>query len=150
MWYLFGIHQRVLHESTYPGTLALRLAALAYVGTLDHDVYEVAQLTVRPSDEDLRRMLDDEFMANSGSDEVDSTISAFISEGLFVPVPEADLAARGFDHGNLSGQLLRLNREHLASLASDFGFVRSRAANLLQSVRAPAAAVPKDNRDGTL
>lgn len=163
LWYLNGVDQRILHEGAYPGTLALRLAVLTYVGTLDHEPFELGELSARPADDLLPLLLRDEFLAAPLStltpeerivrqvadgrradvdvDEFPRTIEAFVGDGLFVPVSREDLAARGLDPV-LFGSLLVLNRPHFAKLAQEFGSVRRRADELLQGDSAGTAPTP--------
>ena len=131
LWYFHGVDQRILHESTYPGTLARRIGVLAYLGTGDHETYELGALSVPPPPEILPLIRRDEFLAQSENEEFTKTIEAFLADGLLRAVTFDELRARGLDPARMPAQLLVLDRTPLAELAREFGSVQRRADELL-------------------
>lgn len=113
----------------------MKLATLTYVGTSDHETYEVGNLSVRPTDELLSELRRDEFLACAGDDEFGKTVEAFLMDGLFRELTLEEMVARGLDTDKMPGRLMVLDRPRLADLGREFGSVRQRVNDLLGDPR---------------
>ena len=131
LWYIHGVEQRILHAGVYPGGSALRLGVLTYVGTPDHETFDLGELSQPPAPDIEPLLRRDEIIGRVGDDEFGKTVEAFMLDGLLKPVPVADIHDRGLDPASLPGPLLVMDRAHLARLAADFGSVRRRVTELL-------------------